>query len=397
MSNTNPTRGRRSYGTGMLYARTDANGRETWYGRGRRNGRGFNRKLGPKRPPGGSDGLTRSQAEALLRELLGGAVNGAPAAGVGERLTFAEVGQRYLVHAKRQGRKPSTIGNVESELRVHLVSFFAGKPIDTVNMRDVTDFVAVLEHKGLAPKTIRNVVANLSAMCNYARAPQRRWIASNPCDGVELPAVPDSDEIRFLTLDEVELLVEHARPGMFYDLDRAMYRVAAMTGLRRGELLGLRWSDVDWLAQRVRVRRNYVRGEFGTPKSRRSTRSVPMALEVAAELERLSHVSSWTEDEHLVFAHPATGEPLYVAGIARRMRKALEAAGLDDTHRVHDLRHTFGTQCAAAGVAMRTLQEWMGHKHISTTQRYADYAPSSREADMIAAAFARETPEPIAA
>jgi site-specific recombinase XerD len=46
---------------------------------------------------------------------------------------------------------------------------------------------------------------------------------------------------------------------------------------------------------------------------------------------------------------------------------------------------------------MRTLQEWMGHKHIGTTQRYADYAPSNREADMIAAAFARETPEPIAA
>ena len=55
-----------------------------------------------------------------------------------------------------------------------------------------------------------------------------------------------------------------------------------MTGLRRGELLALRWCDVDWLAQRVRVRQNYVRGQFGTPKSKRSTRSVPLALEAAA-------------------------------------------------------------------------------------------------------------------
>jgi integrase len=170
-----------------------------------------------------------------------------------------------------------------------------------------------------------------------------------------------------------------------------------MTGLRRGELLALRWLDVDWLAQRIRVRQNYVRGTFGTPKSKRSTRSVPMALEVATELERLSRLSRFTDDDDLVFAHPATGQPLCVAGIQRRMRKALEAAGLDQTHTFHDLRHTFGTHCAAAGVPMRTLQEWMGHKDIKTTQIYADYSPSNREADMIAAAFTRRKPEPVAA
>ena len=71
------------------------------------------------------------------------------------------------------------------------------------------------------------------------------------------------------------------------------------------------------------------------------------------------------------------------------MRRALKAAGLDETHRFHDLRHTFGTRMAAAGVPMRTLQEWLGHRSVTTTQIYADYSPSSREADMIAAAFAR--------
>ena len=63
--------------------------------------------------------------------------------------------------------------------------------------------------------------------------------------------------------------------------------------------------------------------------------------------------------------------------------------------RFHDLRHTFGTRMAAAGVPMRTLQEWMGHRDLSTTQRYADYAPSSREAEMVAAAFARPVSTPI--
>ncbi len=73
------------------------------------------------------------------------------------------------------------------------------------------------------------------------------------------------------------------------------------------------------------------------------------------------------------------------------MTKALKAARLDESHRIHDLRHTFGTRCAAAGVSMRTLQEWMGHRDIATTQRYADYAPSAREAELIAAAFSSAT------
>jgi integrase len=73
-----------------------------------------------------------------------------------------------------------------------------------------------------------------------------------------------------------------------------MYRNAAMTGLRQGELMALRWRDVDWQAQRIRVRQNWVLGEFGTPKSKRSTRSVPMADEVAGELDRLFKQSRWS-------------------------------------------------------------------------------------------------------
>jgi integrase len=87
-----------------------------------------------------------------------------------------------------------------------------------------------------------------------------------------------------------------------------------------------------------------------------------------------------------VFADPVTAGPLSKAANNRRFRRALKAAKLEPSHRIHDLRHTFGTRCAAAGVR-RTLQEWMGHRDIATTQRYADYAPSTRDAEMIAAAF----------
>ena len=67
-------------------------------------------------------------------------------------------------------------------------------------------------------------------------------------------------------------------------------------------------------------------------------------------------------------------------------------ARVDEGHRFHDLRHTFGTRCAAAGVPMRTLQEWMGHRDIETTQRYADYAPNEHERELVARAFAPADP-----
>jgi integrase len=170
-------------------------------------------------------------------------------------------------------------------------------------------------------------------------------------------------------------------------IDRALYLTATMTGLRQGELIALRWRDVDWTAGRVRVRQNYVLGEFGTPKSRRSTRSVPMADSLAVELRHLHRASNWTADDDLVFADPDTGGPLDKAAIRRRYRRALKAANLDESHRFHDLRHTFGTRMAGAGTPMRTLQEWMGHRDIETTQRYADYAPSPHEVVFVEVAF----------
>jgi integrase len=384
--NGSPRNGRRSYGTGRVYVRTDANGRETFYGSWYANGRRVNRSLGLKRGAGKSEGLTQAQAEAALRTLM--ATVTPTAAPTGGRLTVEEVSARYVAHIERRGRKLSTRSNVESETRVHLAPFFRGRTLDAISHQDVVDLLGTLESKGLAPKSIRNAIGTLSALFNFAKAPQRRWATTNPCEGLELPSAPQTTEIRFLTLEEVRGMVANVPPGMYEQLDRVMFLAAAMTGLRKGELVALRWRDVDWTALRVRVRQNYTRGEFGTPKSRRSTRSVPLADELAGELDRLYKTSRWTGDGDLVFAHPVTGGVQPKANITRRFRASLRAAGLDDRHVFHDLRHTFGTRMAAAGVPMRTVQEWMGHRDVQTTLIYADYSPSAHEAEMVAAAFA---------
>jgi integrase len=369
--------------------RRDAAGRESFYGKfTTAGGRQVKRRLGPKWAPGSSEGLTRRQAEAELRRLIADT----PASkAIRERLTIAELADRYRRDLVRQGRKLSTLIAFDMIVRVHLVPFFGDRSVESITHDHVADLIAVLEVRGLAPKSIHNYVGTLGALFNFAAEPRRGWVSVNACRGAELPAVPESVEIRFLELDEVDALAAAAQPGEYEAIDRALYLTAAMTGLRQGELIALRWRDVDWRAAKIRIRQSYVRGEFGTPKSRRSTRSVPMADVVGGELDRLYRTAGCPGDDDLVFADPGTGGPLERAAVLRRFRHALRSAKLTQSHRFHDLRHTFGTRMAAAGVPMRTLQEWMGHRDIETTQRYADYAPSAHEAELVAAAFGRGT------
>ncbi len=389
---------KRPNGSGGLYVRRDANGRETLYGHWRQDGKQIKRRLGPKRQRGSRDGLTQSEAEALLRKLMA-EVKATPQAG--EVMTLGELGERYYAHIERKGRKRSTLVAVESILRVWLVPYFGERDVRSITAEDVHDLIVAMEDgnrpgerqkgdrrygKPVAPKSIRNYVGTLSAILNFGL--RDGVVSANVARLVDLPAAARDEDIHFLTLDEVNALVAAAQTGDYEAIDRALYLTAAMTGLRQGELVALRWCDVDFVALKLRVRQNYVLGEFGAPKSRRSTRAVPLADAVAGELDRLFKASSRQGDDDLVFADPHTGGPLDKAAILRRYRRALKAARLDVTHRFHDLRHTFGTLSAAKGVPMRMLQEWMGHRDIETTQRYADYAPSAHEGDLINRVFA---------
>ncbi len=190
-------------------------------------------------------------------------------------------------------------------------------------------------------------------------------------------------------------------PWLFSDADQLVTRFfdelsAQLKGdsaKRRLRKLGTRLADYgaalspDREAPRVCVRRSHVLGEFDTPKSRRSERSVPLSRRVASELDGWRLVTRWGRPNDLVFAEPASGEVLRRGALMRRYGRALKAAGVEPGHRFHDLRHTFGTAMAAAGAPMRTLQEWMGHRDLATTQRYADYAPNEREVEMVDPAF----------
>jgi integrase len=376
-------RPRRPRGTGALIARKDSAGRETWYGKWWVGSSQVKRRIGPKRTPSLRDGLTRSQAEAELRKLIG-SVQVAQARR--ERMTVAEAGELLIASATTRGLKRSTVMSYETICRVHLSPFFGSRPLDRIARRDVESLGAQMIRKGKAPATTRHALSVLHTIFEHAR--RQEWVVANPVSLADKPRVEQVDpDIRFLDTEEVEALVRGVPDDYLGRVERPMYLAAAMTGMRQGELLALRWLDVDWAAQRVRIRRNFVRGEFGTPKSKRSSRSVPLADRLARELDQLHRGTNWPGEDDLVFAHPHTGKPIDRSKLLKRFKSALKHAGVRDV-RFHDLRHTFGTRLAAQGVPMRTLQEMMGHRDFKTTLIYADYAPSAHEAGWIEAAFA---------
>jgi integrase len=375
---------RRSYGTGSLWERTDQGGSVTFYGEWRADGRKVRRRVGPKRAEGGRDGLTRAQAEREMRRLM---AEVKPSAGAGDRLPFREVAARYRTHVEGLGRKRATLTALDSTLRVWLVPRLGDRTLDRIRPEDVEELMRSMREAKVGAKSIRNYIGTLSAIYKFASHPRRRWATVNLVEAVDLPAVTVSDEIHYLTVLEVETLASAAVKGAHQALDRALYVTAAMTGLRQGELIALRWQDVDWPAQRIRVRRSHTLGEFDTPKSKRSSRSVPMSGRVAAELDGWQQISGWGKDGDLVFAEPLTGDVLRRGALMRRYRQALKAAQLEPTFRFHDLRHSFGTAMAGVGVPMRTLMAMMGHEDMHTTLIYADYAPNAQEVEMVDRAF----------
>ncbi len=378
MSSSDAT-GRRTHGTGSIIVKNGS-----YFAKWRIGDRQIMRKLGPVRRPASRDGLTKTMAEQRLRAMMSEII--APT--VTERITVEDAGKRLIAHLEAMGRKRSTLEGYRSYLQIHLAPFFAGRALQTITPADVEAFMAVCRDRDQSVKSTLNYLGLLHSI--FELALRRGWVTgSNPCKLVDKPKAIDVDaDVRFLDQLELDALLAAVPGDDLGHVERVMYLAAALTGMRQGELLALRWQDVDWTARRIRIRQNYVRGEYGTPKSKRSTRSVPLADMLGGELDQHHQHSAYGADADLVFAHPHTGKPIDRSRLLKRYKAALKAAGVREV-RFHDLRHTFGTRMAGAGVAMRTLQEWMGHRDFKTTLIYADYAPSAGEVDLVNHAFGR--------
>jgi integrase len=249
---------------------------------------------------------------------------------------------------------------------VHLDPAFGPLALEEVTERRIDDWRRVLvEERRLSNRSINKLLILLHGIFERAR---RVWgIRENPVRNVDRQPIMPRSHIDVYSLEEVVALVRHADS----EQDGALFLTAALTGLRMGELLALRWRDVDFSLPAIRVRSSYSHRQLTTPKSGKG-RAVPMTDQVAQALARVGQRRLLTGPDDLVFPGPLGGY-LDDSALRRRYKTARGRAGLRPL-RFHDLRHTFGTH-AIRTADPRELQEWMGHADFSTTEIYLSYKP----------------------
>jgi integrase len=357
-----------------------------WYAKYRLpDGRQVQKALGPAwtargRPPDGY--LTKRTADAWLREVLDQTRRGTLPGMVRTGATFADAAAEWLRYVEEErARKASTLRDYRSVVNAHFLPAFGDRPLEQITTETIERWLSARLREGkLSRRSLQKMVVLLNGIFRRAR---KVWkLPSNPVAEVERLTIQKRSGIVFYSPEEVHALVRAASGKQ----DGVLYLTAALTGLRMGELLALRWRDVDFSAQSVRVLANYTSGRLGTPKSGHG-RVVPLVEEAAQALARLGARKRWNGPDDLVFVGRG-GEYLDGSALRRRFKRARDAAGLRPL-RFHDLRHTFGS-VAIRTADPRELQEWMGHSDFSTTQLYMHYKPRADAARRLSAAFGGE-------
>lgn len=331
------------------------------------------------RPPAGY--FTRRTAQAALDALLTDARRGKLPDPGKTGATFADAAAEWLHYVEYdRKRRPSTISDYKGVVEHALNPEFGELRLEAVTTARIDAYRAHLVDEGrLAPRTINKQLVVVHGI--LARAQRVYGLASNPATLVERQPLRRSGEFAVLSPAEVEALARAAKD----EQDAAIFRVAAFTGLRLGELRALRWCDVDFDKRLVHVRRNYTHGSVGAPKSGK-VRSVPMIDQAAKALDGLSRRQRFTDDLDLVFVDDIGGH-IDDWRLRRRFHAALDQAKLKRL-RLHDLRHTFGT-IAVQAFPLSDVKAFMGHADIDTTMIYVHHVPQLDAADRLSRLVAK--------
>lgn len=322
---------------------------------------------------------TKTEAQKSLRQAMSDADRGLLfEAGT---VTVREYLDRWLADTRDTVRR-NTWDRYEGIVRLHLKPSIGKTKLKALSPAHIRGLYREKLDSGLSPRSVQYIHVTLHKALK--QAVMDGLVPRNVTEAVKAPR-PQSKEVRPLGLEGVRLLLEAARGNRL----EAIYVLAITSGMRQGELLGLKWEDLDLESGMLSVRRSLSITKDGptldAPKNAKSRRNIKLTTSAAESLrrhrtrqneERLRLGSLW-EDEDLVFPGEA-GQPMrpwtLLGGSFRRL---LKASGLPETTRFHDLRHTCATLLLLRGVHPKFVQELLGHATISITlDTYSHVLPS---------------------
>ena len=255
----------------------------------------------------------------------------------------------------------------EEIVRLHLKPSLGGIKLDRVNALQIQSLYRAKLDSGLSPRTVQIIHVTLYKALKQAV----KWtlLPRNIAENVDPPKVPKK-EIRPLSEEQVKRLLQAAEG----DKLQALYVLAVHTGMRSGELLGLKWEDVDLEGGTVQVRRTVFNGHIESPKGTKGNRSIKLTRASTRALQGHKRTGEW------VFS-TRVGTTISVHNLHNRSWKPLLLkAGLPHTTRFHDLRHTCATLLLSKGVHPKIVQEVLGHSSTTITlDTYSHVLPNMQE------------------
>jgi integrase len=341
------------------------------------------REQGVRRQPSRGGFRTKKAAEDALSDALAAMRAGAWADP--STLTVEKHLERWL-HGARPELKDTTLAGYRNAVN-RIVPHLGRIKVQSLTATHVRNLMTDLHDQGLAPKTIANTHAVLRAA--LGRAIEDGVIGRNPMASIKAPPVPKREHTVW-TPGQIREFLESLGDSRFH----APVLVAAVTGLRRAEVLGLRWRDLDLdvgvltIAQTLTA----VRGRpvFTSPKTKTSRRTIPIDAGTVAALrahraaqaaERLAAGEVWDDSHDLVF-RDELGRLINPDRFTRAFTSAVEASGLPKI-RLHDLRHSWATNAFVAGAAAKTVSEQLGHSGISITLDTYTSVPAQTARDAV--------------
>ena len=308
--------------------------------------------------PATSKSASKRWGEDLERKLL----LAGPKKPKGEAPTLEEFSKTFMEdHPVANKHKPSGIAAKETIFRVHLIPFLGTKQLDKITNQDVQKLKGRLKNK--APKTINNILTVLNTALK--KAVDWDLIELMPCK-VELLKVPDQEADYFTFAEYKSLICASQEVGAEEYLTIIL---GGDAGLRCGEIMALRWKDLDFSNRQIRVQRSEWKGHETDPKGRR-TRIVPMTKRLAKALYHHQHLISG----RVLCRRDGSGVSQKIVRnyVLRSCRWAqIEPRG------PHTLRHTFCSHLAMRGAPVVSIQEVAGHKDLTTTMRYMHLSPKA--------------------